>query len=390
MKQTKATAFADDLILMTRGKTVVEAENSANTELNKTAAWAKNYKIDFNEDKSTAMLVSRRKRKERKEINVLLNYKLLKEVNKIKYLGIIMDNKFTFSQHISYAAEKCTKLIYSLSKSAKIWRGLRYEVLKTMYKGAILPVLLYGAPVWIDAMKYTCNRWKYIRIQRLMNLRIAKAFRTTSTEALSVVAGTIPILIKIDKAVNSYNIKKGRGNQTHIINREVEIKYWQHPADDAKIIQAKENKEQTIQAYTDGSKTGHRVGAGIAIFIGIELAVQEKFKLDNRCSNNQAEQLAITKVLEATEKIDTSENTPPRTATILTDSSITIDSIKNVRNHSYLIQKIRKMTSLERENWTIEFSWVKAHVGIFGNELADKLAKAAADDNEAQIVQLQL
>jgi len=32
---------------------------------------------------------------------------------------------------------------------------------------------------------------------------------------------------------------------------------------------------------------------------------------------------------------------------------------------------------LERTNWTIEISWVKAHVEIYGNELIDKLAKAA-------------
>jgi hypothetical protein len=57
---------------------------------------AKNYTIEFNDDKLTAMLVSRRKRKERKEINVFLNYELLKQVNKMKYLGIIMDNKFKF------------------------------------------------------------------------------------------------------------------------------------------------------------------------------------------------------------------------------------------------------------------------------------------------------
>jgi hypothetical protein len=70
------------------------------------------------------VVVYRRKRKERKEINVFLNYKLLKEVNKIKYLGIIMDNKFKFREYINYAAEKCTKLIYSLSKLAKITWGL--------------------------------------------------------------------------------------------------------------------------------------------------------------------------------------------------------------------------------------------------------------------------
>jgi len=162
---------------------VVEAENLTNTELSKITAWVKNYKIVFSDDKIIAMLVSRRKRNERKEINVFLNYKLLKKVNKIKYLGIIMDNKFKFREHITYAAEKCTKLIHSLTKSAKITWGLRHEVLKMIYEGAILPLLLYGAPVWIDAMKYTCNRRKYIRAQRIINLRIAKAFCTTSNEA---------------------------------------------------------------------------------------------------------------------------------------------------------------------------------------------------------------
>jgi hypothetical protein len=44
------------------------------------------------------------------------------------------------------------------------------------------------------------------------------------------------------------------------------------------------------------------------------------------------------------------------------------------------------MTSLERANWNIELSWVKAHVGIVGNELTDRLAKAAASDSGAKSV----
>jgi len=130
-----------------------------------------------------------------------------------------------------------------------------------------------------------------------MNIRIAKAFRTSS-EALCILAGTTPIIIKTEEAVKQYNIRKGKGNQTQLIDRELEIKKWPHPADAIKITEAKGYQDQTIQAYTDGSKNEHGVGSGVIIFVGKELAVQLKFKLDNKCSNNQAEQLAILRHLK--------------------------------------------------------------------------------------------
>ena len=65
-KHTNVIAFADDLILVTRGKTVAETENFTNIALSKIKTWATNCKIEFNDEKSTTMLVSRRKRKEKK------------------------------------------------------------------------------------------------------------------------------------------------------------------------------------------------------------------------------------------------------------------------------------------------------------------------------------
>jgi hypothetical protein len=97
----------------------------------------------------------------------------------MKYLGKIIDNKLKFSEHISYAAERWTKLIHGLFKLAKVSRRLKHEALKTIYKGAILPLLLYGAPVCYEAMTYEYNKLKYIRLQKLMKIRIAKESQTT-------------------------------------------------------------------------------------------------------------------------------------------------------------------------------------------------------------------
>jgi len=103
-------------------------------------------------------------------------------------------------------------------------------------------------------MKYAHNRLKYIRVQRHMNIRVAKAFRTTPSEALCIVTGMTPIIITTEEAVKQYNIRKRKESQTQLIDREVELKNWPHPADVVKIIEDNGYKEQTIQIYKDGSK----------------------------------------------------------------------------------------------------------------------------------------
>jgi len=144
-------AYADDLLIAVKTATVAEVENFTNMEMSKITQWSKENKLHFNDQKSKVMLISRR-RNERKAIDIYLNNSHLKQVDKIKYLGTIIDSKFKFNEHIKYITDRCTKLINELSKSARIGWGLRHEALKTIYDGGILPQLLYAAPVWIESI----------------------------------------------------------------------------------------------------------------------------------------------------------------------------------------------------------------------------------------------
>ena len=134
-----------------------------------------------------------------------------------------------------------------------------------------------------------------------------------------------------------------------------------------------------IQTYTDGSKDASMVGAGAAIYSNKQLIKQCKYKLCSYCFNNQAQQIAILKALE----LQGMEAPTGRKAAIYTDSKVATDSLKNHAMHGFLIEQIRnKIGHLTIQNWTIHFRWVKAHIGIEGNDAADKLAKQAAQEDE--------
>jgi hypothetical protein len=147
---TKVIAFADDLAVLTKGKTPPEAEAFANSDLAKIKKWAKYNKLQSNESKSKAMLITRKRNTE--SINMYINNRRLEIVKEMKYLEIYFDNRLTFNTHMKYLAEKSTKLIHMLARSTTLQWGLRNKELKTIYERALIPLLTYGAPVWEEAV----------------------------------------------------------------------------------------------------------------------------------------------------------------------------------------------------------------------------------------------
>ena len=78
-----------------------------------------------------------------------------------------------------------------------------------------------------------------------------------------------------------------------------------------------------IEMFTDGSKIGHKVVAGVAIFSEKRLVKKCKYRLQNHCSSNQAEQIAILKAMEQLLSLPDQNKGP---VPIYTDSKVTLDS----------------------------------------------------------------
>ena len=135
--------------------------------------------------------------------------------------------------------------------------------------------------------------------------------------------------------------------------------------------------DSNIDIYTDGSKTGTGVGAGIATLL-------EKNKLEGiydeiakPLSNNSTILSAELKAISI--GLDCIAKDSDKTLTIYSDSKGALQCIMQYNPKNPLTQEIQaKLSRAYGFNNKITFCWVPSHRGILGNELADKQANIAS------------
>jgi ribonuclease HI len=93
-------------------------------------------------------------------------------------------------------------------------------------------------------------------------------------------------------------------------------------------------------SYHTIPKIGGKVGDAIIIKYDIVLH-QSKYKLHERCSNNQTEQVAILRALQQLQNLQLAEDSE-KIAVVNTDSKVTLDTLQNRNKHYILIENIRK------------------------------------------------
>jgi len=99
------TLFADDTVLSTSGSNSTELQNVVNTEIGKVDEWLHFKKLSLIYSKTSYMIVSR-KNNQLIDFNVKLYDKTIARTTCVKYLGLFVDDKHPWSNHIAYLEKK--------------------------------------------------------------------------------------------------------------------------------------------------------------------------------------------------------------------------------------------------------------------------------------------
>ena len=139
--------FADDTTVLLEGKEYEGLIMALNNELHKVSTWLDANKLSIN-SKKTHFMVFHRSRIKTSDINVVMQQNTIDRVNSTKFLGLIIDDKLKWHEHIQHVKHKIARSVGILYK---IRHYLNKETLLNMYYTFVFPYLIYGVEIWGSA-----------------------------------------------------------------------------------------------------------------------------------------------------------------------------------------------------------------------------------------------
>jgi ribonuclease HI len=373
-------AYADDVFLLVTGKDSGTVEKAANEAISLIEEWGASNKLTFSASKTQAINFTPGS----KNISLTMDGAKLPIVPTIKLLGVILDSQLNFTHHAKHIIQKLTKTFRRLCLFVRPTWGVNPVNVEIIYRHVIEPTVTYAAGVWGVAVERPSVRRKLRAFQRSYAIRAIRGFHTVSAVSALALAQFMPLHLKV-KEVHLIEKVKETGafdglpdevtldkrlppeRQLHPANRITISPHFAHTQEDA------DSHASPINIFTDGSKldTGQ---TGCAFVIRHPDGRQEKrhLRLHDSCTVFQAEVFAIDKALTWCLKHAT---TP---VTIYSDSLSALNAISDRSNPAPLVVSIHDTLSRLLPRLPVSFVWVKAHVGIKGNEEADAAAKEAA------------
>lgn len=161
----KLFLYADDIVLVYASKNPLSLESLINRDLDNVSVWTNNNRLTVNTTKTKYMLFGT---SEDFSLNIQYCGNIIELVTEFKYLGVIIDRKMKFDNHITSLGKK-------LSKTAGIFRRIsRYvpvQIKRSIYFSLFASHVQYGLITWGSTFKT-----KIKPLQRLQNKAIRNLF----------------------------------------------------------------------------------------------------------------------------------------------------------------------------------------------------------------------
>lgn len=176
----KIVAFAHDIAMIGTAHTGPLLEESMNDALESIHTWMTNNGLEIAPKKTEAMMLTR------KWASIALKLRIaghdVSLQKSVKYLGVTLDQSLTFSPHVERVTKSAAETARSIGRLLQNVGGPSYRK-RFLLSTVVTAKIMYASPVWAEvAFKSAKNRQLDGRTQRLIALRITRAYRTVAMQ----------------------------------------------------------------------------------------------------------------------------------------------------------------------------------------------------------------
>ena len=420
--------FADDLTIWCQSRNVASISRKLQLAINKLTSWTKSAGFKFSTSKTEAIHICR-VRGCQDIPDLFLDGVKINFQTSLKILGITFDNRLRYDSHLKSLRDKTFKSLNILKTISRTQYGGDRKTMLLLYKNLVRSKLEYGTQCFGNASDRTL---KILDPIHHAGIRLCTgAFRTSPVASVLAEAGEPPLSIRRHILNTNYSLKLSRFPQNPCYQCTMEPRYseeysrksytslpfgircskflidiktpldllmnpevcnispWEicDPVVDTSLASIKKDKilpgkflatalqhlekfDKFVQIYTDGSKSDLGVGCSAVIPSHKEKLIT----LHRDASVFTAELYAILAALTLTLTLPDKKE-----FVIVSDSLSSLQAIQKLSPENQIAYRIRKhLHNLKKIGKKIHLLWVPGHIGIPGNESADRRANVAA------------
>lgn len=422
----RGSLYVDDLSISFSGARMSLIERRLQLAIDRISRWAELRGFRFSASKTVAMHFCRI-RGAHPDPDLYLYDRRISCVEETRFLGLVFDSRLTWLPHLRSVKAACMKVLTLLRILAHTSWGSDRHTLLLLHRSLILSKLEYGCEVYSSA---TAARLRILDSVHHAGLRLATGvFRTSPIPSLLVDAGFLPLDLRRQAAllrcwyrihrlpesvpcvvishdyhsqqyVNRPSFPKPFGFRVasameqfpipHISvcpHRLPRVGYWQLPSvsvcgpaianknsiphcqSHALFLEHSSTHADCTPVYTDGSKSDAGVGFGVVF-----PSFCRGGSLPGVASVFTAELSAIILAVRIIFTL------PVSSYVIFSDSRSALSALEcfTPSHHPLVLSILEWLYLLKRRGYQVAFCWVPAHVGVPGNEEADRLAVESA------------
>lgn len=390
----KAIGYADDTLLYVTGVDPVVMASFMQEALDHTMNWGQENGLSFNPTKTTTVLFTRSRRRVR-EPKLLMDGKPLEYSDDMKYLGVLIQKRLSWTGHAKERSQKAGKLLNMVRSIIGSNWGLDPDKILWTHTAIARPKVGYAAMVWATGVGDTASK-KLELIQRKTLLGVSASMRSTPTTAMEAIIGLPPLdlFLKgealkarlrtrklmqdtwdgVGHTVNKSVAKGHRKLLDDILKQIVDLDAIEDRPNGRSMVEWRKLVENSLEMFTDGAWHDGYMGFGWALYDGPSMVAAGSGHA-GAGSPYRAELQGISDALLWL--ISNPERLKDRNLRLISDSKSAVEALKAPKIKDAKTQEILDEAMMLMTLGDIELKWVRKDEDERSN-LPDALAKRAS------------